>query len=215
MMLTSYGCSFMFGTDLADSEMIPNTPGRPSQHTWPALLAQRLELSYQCRAYPGCGNLLIAERILLDLQQENFACNSLLVSDRFDYNDAGKKDNWNTLRPSETHPLNEMYYKNFHSEYRDKLTSLMTMLLIIDLLQDKNIPFLMTCMDDVIFDRQWHASASIQTLQDQVEPHIIKFDNMNFLSWSQNNQFAISTALHPLEQAHEAAAKYIFSHKFT
>jgi hypothetical protein len=59
MKLTSYGDSFIFGTDLADAEMIPNTSGKPSQHTWPALLAQHLGYQYRCRAYPGCGNLLI------------------------------------------------------------------------------------------------------------------------------------------------------------
>ena len=94
MKLTSYGDSFIFGTDLADAEMIPNTPGTPSQHTWPALLARHLEYQYRCRAYPGCGNLLVAERIFLDINQLAQEKPIVVVGwtwiDRFDYNNINK-----------------------------------------------------------------------------------------------------------------------------
>ena len=128
MNLTSYGCSFIFGIDIDDAEMIPDTAGKPSNKTWPARLANHLSLTYRCRAYPGCGNLLIAERVLLDL--ERLCGNTELVvvgwtwTDRFDYNNPNNIDNWNTVRPGEIDTRAQFYFRDLHSEYRDKLSSL-------------------------------------------------------------------------------------------
>ena len=145
MNIKSFGCSFIFGTDMQDAEMIPNTPGKPSQLTWPSLLSRHLGLDYRCRAYPGCGNLLIAERILLDI---DLLCrNTQLVVvgwtwiDRFDYNDPANIDNWNTIRPSSDDSKSQFYFRNLHSEYKDKLTSLMAIKLVIDSLNQKNYLF--------------------------------------------------------------------------
>ena len=55
----SFGCSFSFGTDLPD---INNN--QPSKLTWPALVANHLDLKYECYAVGGCGNLQILENIL-------------------------------------------------------------------------------------------------------------------------------------------------------
>jgi hypothetical protein len=219
MNLTSYGCSFIFGTDMSDAEMIPGTSGKPSQTSWPALLADHLGLNYRCRAYPGCGNLLIAERILLDITHDRFKQNQLVVVgwswiDRFDYNDSAKIDNWNTIRPNETTNLSKIYYSQLHSEYRDKLNSLIMIKLVIDTLSQHQIPFIMTCHDHLLFDKQYHTSDSINFLQDFVNPHMIDFDGKTFLDWSQDRGFAISPTLHPLENAHRAAFEYIRTHNF-
>jgi hypothetical protein len=63
MKLTSFGCSFIFGSELNDSSI---TAGNliPSKHTWPAHLAQHLNATYECHARPGAGNLQILEKIL-------------------------------------------------------------------------------------------------------------------------------------------------------
>ena len=214
MTLTSYGCSFIFGTDMDDAEMIPETPGNPSKKSWPALLANHLGYKYQCRAYPGCGNLLIAERILLDIDQQTYKKPNLLVIgwtwiDRFDYNDVNKSDTWNTIRPVDDNPLAGIYYRDLHSEYRDKLTSLMTIKLVIDTLKQENIPFIMTYIDELLFDQRWHLSKSIQYLQDYIKPYMTIFEGQTFLDWSRANNYAISATLHPLESAHRAASEYM------
>ena len=214
MNLTSYGCSFIFGTDMQDAEFIPGTSGKPSKKSWPALLANHLGYNYCCRAYPGCGNLLIAERILLDLNRLTNEKNNLVVVgwtwiDRFDYNDITKPDTWETIRPMADTPLANTYYGKLHSEYRDKLTSLMTIKLIIDTFHQKNIPFIMTYNDNLLFDQHWHISKSIEYLQEYVKPHVTTFEGQTFLEWSRYNDYPISTTLHPLELAHQVAGDYM------
>jgi hypothetical protein len=213
MKIKSYGDSFVFGTDLADAEMIPNTPGTPSQQTWPALLAKHLGHKYHCRAYPGCGNLLIAERILLDVDQLCQEKSTVVVGwtwiDRFDYNDIRKKDSWETIRPVDETAIAKTYYCDLHSEYRDKLTSLMTIKLTIDTLEQNNIPFTMTYMDNLLFDQQWHTSNSVDYLQNYVKPYMTTFEGQTFLDWSRSNGYPIGPGGHPLESAHTAAADYM------
>ena len=215
MNLISYGCSFIFGIDLADAEMIPDTPGQPSRKSWPALLAQHFQREYHCRAYPGCGNLLIAERILLDLKHKISKNQFFIIGwtwiDRFDYNDPNKTDNWNTLRPSSTNPVNHLYYRDLHSEYADKLRSLITIKAVIDTLNQQGIPFLMTNMDKLLFDKSWNMSTSVDYLQDYVRPYVTDFEGMTFLEWSRNHGYPESVAWHPLEKAHSAAADYMIS----
>jgi hypothetical protein len=215
MKITSYGDSFIFGIDLADAEMIPDTAGRPSQLSWPALLAHDRGWSYRCRAYPGCGNLLVAERIMLDMVQLAQDKPTVVVGwtwiDRFDYNDIRKIDTWETIRPAQNTAIAETYYRDLHSEYRDKLTSLMTIKLIIDTFKQNDIPFVMTYMDELLFDQRWHTSRSIEYLQNYVQPHMTQFDGMTFLDWSRSKGFEISAQSHPLESAHQAGFELIKS----
>ena len=215
MNLISYGCSFIFGIDLADAEMIPDTPGQPSRKSWPALLAKNLELNYKCQAYPGCGNLLIAERILLDLDSLSRNTELIVVGwtwiDRFDYNNPNNIDNWNTVRPGEIDARAQFYFRDLHSEYRDKLSSLIVIKMIIDTLKQTNIPFLMTYMDPLLFDQQWHVSKSITYLQDYVKPYMTLFENLTFLEWCKSKRFELSPTWHPLEEAHTAAADYMIT----
>jgi hypothetical protein len=215
MKITSYGDSFIFGIDLADAEMIPNTAGRASQLAWPALLAHDRDWSYHCRAYPGCGNLLVAERIILDMVQLARDKPTVVVGwtwiDRFDYNDIRKIDTWETIRPAQNTAIAETYYRDLHSEYRDKLTSLMTIKLIIDTFKQNDIPFVMTYMDELLFDQRWHTSRSIEYLQNYVQPHMTQFDGMTFLDWSRSKGFEISAQSHPLESAHQAGFELIKS----
>ena len=62
MKLKSFGCSFIFGSDLADGGV--DGYHTASNFTWPALLAQRFGLDYTCYAHPGTGNLRILEQVL-------------------------------------------------------------------------------------------------------------------------------------------------------
>lgn len=216
MKISSYGCSFIFGTDLSDAEMIPNTPGNPSKHSWSALLADHLGYKHWCRAYPGCGNLLIAERIFLDLDYLRQHAKLVVIGwtwiDRFDYNDVNKIDNWETIRPSSDSHIGKTYYSTLHSEYRDKLTSLIAIKSVIDTLKQENIPFIMTYMDDLLFDQRWNSSNSINYLQNYVKPYMFTFEGQTFLNWSKKKGFPISETLHPLEDAHQAAFELIKSY---
>jgi hypothetical protein len=220
MNLKSFGCSLMFGTDLSD-----NTNGTAcriagSQLSWAALLAQHLNCSYSCYARPGAGNLQIAEQVLNQIgvaQSSDLFVVSWTWMDRFDYYSVAPVEltrgsgPWRTLLPVDTTAVARTYYKELHSEYRDKLTTLMNIKLIIDSLRQKQIPFLMTYMDRLMFDRRWNTSAAVANLQDFIEPFMTQFEGMSFLEWSQKNKYPISEAMHPLEEAHQTAADYMIT----
>jgi hypothetical protein len=132
--------------------------------------------------------------------------------DRFDY--CIEKSQWpgmpwSTLMPIDDNEVAKIYYRDLHSECRDKLSTLTNMKLAIDTLSSKNIPFIMTYMDELTFDQTWHTTPAIIELQNYVRPYMTKFDDLTFLDWSRKNKFPESDMWHPLEPAHEAASKMI------
>jgi hypothetical protein len=172
--------------------------------------------SYTCHARPGAGNLRIAEQVLNQLtlaQPTDVFVIGWTWIDRFDYYPVASpdrsRDPWRTIMPVDETALARTYYKELHSEYRDKLTTLINMKLVIDSLQQKNIRFVMTYMDDLTFDRRWNTSAAAAQLQDQIQPYMTQFNGMSFLDWSRSNGFAESAKWHPLETAHASAAQLL------
>jgi hypothetical protein len=220
MKLKSFGCSFIFGSELADDgQDLPTLT--PSNFTWPAHLAQHLGHKYDCLARPGSGNLQIAERVLshaTDVDDSMFVVGWTWI-DRFDYTNStisndpiqSKWNNWRTIMPVDKTKLAKTYYQVLHTEYRDKLTTLMSIRLVIDTLKQKNIPFLMTYIDDLIFDQRWHTTPAVIDLQEYIKPYMTTFDNLNFVGWSKKNGYPITKIGHPLEAAHAAAGKYMIN----
>lgn len=215
MKIKSFGCSFVFGTDLQDNppSHVKNQPvGKYSRLTWPALLAKRRNYDYECCARPGSGNLQIAERVLNSCAEDtaSFYIIDWTWIDRFDYIESEDFwQPWNTLRPSGDEKISEMYYKNLHTEYRDKLTSLIYVKTVIDTLLEKQIGFLMTYEDDLLFDQRWNTSLAVMHLQHYVKPFMTTFQGQTFLNWSRSNGFPESQSWHPLEQAHQNAAEHM------
>jgi hypothetical protein len=217
MNLKSFGCSFIFGSELND-EQIWMPGGPPPEHsklTWPAHLARHLNYNYFCYARPGAGNLQIAERALIHLstnEQALFVINWTFI-DRFDYISVDKpnqwrdRNMWSTLMPIDTTSTATVYYKELHSEIRDKLTTLMYIKLVIDALLQKKYPFVMTYMDDLMLDQRWHTTPAIVDLQEYIRPHLTTFDGLNFQQWSKKNGHPITSIGHPLESAHAAAGE--------
>jgi hypothetical protein len=221
MTLKSFGCSFIFGTDLAD-----DGHGEPyaksSQLTWPALLAKDFNFEYQCYARPGAGNLRILEKVLTQ-SRDSTPDNAFVIGwtwiDRFDYTvdqtgrdhiyDLAGPNLWRTVMPINTDTNAQLYYKNLHSQYRDKLVTLTYIKTAIDMLKQKNIPFIMTYMDDLIFETNFHCTSAILELQEYIQPYLTSFENKTFLEFSKEKGFLISETLHPLEDAHQAAFELI------
>ena len=206
MMLKSFGCSFIFGTDLPDD----NRTGRYATYsrlTWPALIAKKLNMCYHSYARPGTGNLRILEQVLTQAatNEQDFFVIGWTWIDRFDYRDIST-ETWRTILPVETDARAEFYYRNLHSEYVDKLKTLTYIRTAVDVLEQKGIPFLMTYMDPLMFDRTWHATPAVTDAQDRILPYMTCFDGDTFLNWSKQNGHEISSTLHPLETAHRAAA---------
>jgi hypothetical protein len=204
MKLKSFGCSFIWGSELADN--VAN-PAIPSTSTWPALLAKKLDVDYQCFARGGIGNLVIAERILTQsiMPPSLFVINWTYI-DRFDYK---KSDGlWSSICPNSPGEHGRYYYQNLHSQYQDKLVSLMYIKLCIDQLTHCGHKFIMTYMDDLLFETQWHITPTIKALQSYIRPHLYTFDNFNFLKYSQLGGYKIGKKNHPLEDAHQACFEY-------
>jgi hypothetical protein len=220
MKLKSFGCSFIFGTDLADDGRDLPIP-TSSNLTWPAHLARALNYDYECNARPGSGNLQIAERVLSHAVNNNstFFVIGWTWIDRFDYTNStisnnpiqSKWNNWRTLMPIDNGSLAKTYYQGLHTEYRDKLSSLMCIKLVIDTLNQKGYPFLMTYQDSLLFDQRWNHTPAVIDLQDFIKPYMTQFEEQTFLDWSRKKGYAVSSTLHPLEQAHAAAADYMIT----
>lgn len=214
MKLKSFGCSFIYGTDLHDDGRHLPIP-TPSQYTWPALLAKRHGLSYRCYARGGSGNLQIVENILTQIASDSDTAIYVIGwswIDRFDYTDSSPRHLWKTIMPVDTDKKAEVYYRDLQSEYRDKLTTLMNIKLAIDTLKIANKKFIMTYMDDLMFDNRWNTSPAVSMLQGYCEPYMTRFDGKSFLEYSKEKGFEISQTLHPLEAAHQAAFELIDSY---
>jgi len=215
MNLKSFGCSFIHGTELADQTFV-NGRDMPSRLTWPAHLAQHLDRRYLCFSHGGSGNLQILARVLDQIA--NSDSSDLFVIgwtwiERFDYyvDNHGDQtiDPWNTILPVDHGPAAQVYYQDLHSEFRDKFVSLTSIKLAIDSLQRRGIPFVMTSLDELLFDQRWHISPAILDLQSYIRPYMINFDGQNFLEWTRTNRYPIGPGGHPLEAAHRAAGDYM------
>lgn len=218
MKLKSFGCSFIFGSDLGDAVTEAGPDQRASLSTWPALMAKKLNHQYVCFAHGGAGNLAILDRLLNQLSKSEpafFVINWTYI-DRFDYRDLSggptTLNDWIQIRPGDETAISEMYFKNLHSEYRDKLTSLIAINTALDVLEKQQRSFIMTNMDDLLLDDKFNIGPGMKILQDRIRPHLTSFQGLDFLSWSRAQGFLISEYNHPLEAAHAAAAEYVLNH---
>lgn len=210
MKLKSFGCSHIFGSELADQKHTFY-----SRNTWPALMAKHLGLNYECFAWPARGNLFIAEQVIKQIANPGIFVINWTYIDRFDYQDpqstnpgfpGGNRDTWNTCNPNITNAAAQCYYKHLHSELQDKLVSLMQIKLCIDLLIQNNRPFIMTYVDDLLFDQTWNTNPAVEYLQQQIKPHMSTFNGQNFLMYAQAHGTAPDG--HLLEAGHAACADY-------
>jgi len=206
--LKSFGCSFVYGSDLSDC-----TNRACSQLTWPALIAKRLNLNYCCLAQPGQGNFKIYCDILAnsDTNEDSVFLINWTWIDRFDYIDSNEC--WQTLRPANENQLQKFYYQNLHSQMRDMIQNATYILAAADHLNDLKIPYIMTYMDDLLFETvnpAWHNPKYMLSLQHKMVTMLKKFQGLNFLEWANLNGFTVSERWHPLEEAHYNAADYWF-----
>jgi len=210
MHIKSFGCSFIWGSELSDCD--PTGPySQVSRLTWPALVAQSLGANYNCYANPGSGNLQIASRVIdhaASAAPEDVFVIGWTWIERFDYmiDRPGSRPGWSTICPVSDSLEAEAFYRHVHSEPWDKLRNLMIMTNVLNLLKNRNIPFVMTLMDELLLDKQWHVTPAISIMQAEIAPYIQRFDGVDFLTWSKQQGYPITQVGHPLEAAHAAAA---------
>jgi|14BtaG_2_1085337.scaffolds.fasta_scaffold19907_4 hypothetical protein len=204
----AFGDSFLYGSDLNDCP--PDSLEKPSQSTWPALIAQDLELEYRCYARPGVGNSWIAQQVLTYAREDSLNVINWTWIDRWDYFNIVNKQ-WQTARPTGTeHDAHaNLWYKYFQSELMDKWQDLTIIHSTINYLKQHNIPCVFHAMDELLLDPVHHAPPYVVNLQNDIRDELLRFPlYTTFLTWSQLEKFEISKNLHPLEDAHKAAADY-------
>ena len=206
--LKSFGCSFIFGSDLSD---VNNVEYKPSESTWPALIAKKLNIDYECYADPGQGNFKIYCDVLANslFNDDSVYVINWTWIDRHDYVDS--QEQWNTLRPAQENQLQEFYYKNLHSQLQDMIANASWIVSAAEHLKSLNCNFVMTYMDHnllVPIDPNWHDPRYLEVLQQKLRHLLVDFDGLNFLDWSRQHNFPVSATWHPLEAAHQAAADY-------
>jgi len=209
--LHAFGDSFTFGSDLKDCDTSYGNKIH-SENTWPSLLANSKSLNYVCHAYPGETNQTMVRRFFGNvhlIDSDDFVVVNWTWINRWDfYNTNDNK--WEHLRPdTEDNIFFENYIKYFQSELWDKLETLKAINLVQSFLKNKNIKFIMTCIDKLAFDDRWHCPKYIENLQDIVRDDIQWFEGMGFYDWAKTNNYKISDKWHPLEEAHKKAFEYI------
>ena len=204
MILGAFGDSFIYGSDLQDC-----TDTTASLSTWSALLANNINMHYECNARPGIGNQQILNSLLDNIGNYDFYIISWTWIDRHDYINT-VTDTWQTVRPTlDNKQIDKFYYKHLHSELQDKQTTLGIIYQAISLLESHNCNYLMTYMDPLMLDKQWHCPPGVALLQNKIKSKLSTFDESTFLEWAKTNNYTISELWHPLEQAHVKAAEYM------
>lgn len=215
MKIVSFGDSFIWGTEISGNQN--------GELAWPGLIASRLNVNYETRAIPGCGNDAIFRQIL-----EYFADNTADLAvinwtwaTRYDFYLAGV-EKWITLGPTcVPHNLQNLVTQEtaeeligFNKRWTgnsilwNRYRSLEAILSAQTYLKTLNVSTIETYIDhDLFFGRKYHAPGYIQTLQNLTQHSLLNFEGQTFLDWSRSRGFAITDpGLHPLEQAHNAAA---------
>jgi len=213
--LKSFGCSFIYGSDLLGVDRQRRDEPNSSQETWPALIAKKLNLDYECHAWPGQGNFKIFCDILANSYRNDdsvYVVNWTWI-DRFDYVDS--QEHCNTLRPAQENELQDFYYRNLHNQLNDMISSASWIVSAAEHLRSLERPFVMTYMDYNLLtplDPNWHDPRYLEILQQKLNKILKNFNGLNFLDWSKKHNYEINQAWHPLEAAHRGAADYWLPH---
>ena len=218
--IIGFGDSFVWG-----SEQENNNDGSLG---WIGRAARNLGCEYHTTAKPGCGNDYIAQKIYSWFANNNITQDTLAVinwtwTSRWDFY-VLEHNTWITLGPScvpeilkdvlsraQAEDIIEFYKSRIgFGILWNKLRNLQTIYSVQSYLKQKNIKNVQTYMDYDLFDMaQLHTALTpdyINELQKLVYPEMQLFEGKNFVDWSRQNGFVVSNAMHPLEDAHIAAA---------
>ena len=199
---------------------IPVVGNPASQYTWPARLSGELNLKYECHAWPGRGNFFIASQVLDQLARNECALYVINWTwiDRHDFISTDPKaDPWQTLMPGKkAHEHADFYYRYLHSELRDKMSCLQLIKLVVLELLAAEQPFIMTYLDPLIFDQNYHVTPGMLTQQAFVKPLMLHWeldnhDAVNWSGWAAQQGHELSEYYHLLASGHELVFQNVLS----
>ena len=220
------GDSFTRGDELSDCHHSDNIYPHEtySLSTWPSLIAQDLNIDYECRAVGGRGNTWINWTVnqIVSRSQDCLVIVNWSYFGRFDFLDLD--DHWQTLTPSHNDISEKEYYKNIDNDLWNLNRNLQLMYSTFSMLENNAFDFISTCQDSafkstvdslrsvnpIMGHKNW--KRSLKPLIDFVVPRITEFEELSFRDWSSKHDFPIGPGGHPLEKAHIEAARYINTH---
>jgi len=214
--IIGFGDSFVWG-----SEQKNNNDGSLG---WIGRAATNLGCEYHTSSIPGCGNDRIAQQIYTWFSnhpaEDTLAVINWTWMCRWDFYIV-EHETWITLGPTCVPETLENMVQRTEAEdmikfYRDransslvwnKIRNLQTIYAVQMYLKQHCIKNIQTYMDYQMFDQTYHAPDYIKELQLLVQPDMQLFEGLNFVDWSGQNGFIVTDpGMHPLEDAHWAAA---------
>ena len=219
--IVSFGDSFVFGSEQENNE--------DGSLGWPGRAAKELACEYQTFAQPGCGQDLIAKQVYSYFSknptEDTLAVINWTWISRWDFY-VLEHDTWITLGSScipqliehlvtrtEAEDIVGFYHRRLNAGIMwNKLRSLQAIHGVQAYLREQNITNIQTYMDYDMFDVEVRFEPLtpdyINELQRLIYPHVELFEGQNFVDWSRKNGYTVTDhGLHPLEDAHIAAAK--------
>lgn len=209
--IIAVGDSFLYGNELPDC-----TPEKPSNLTWPALIAQEMGLQYQSLSKPGHSVQFVLRELIESVTKENNVFYIILwpSANRYEYLNKDN-NNWTQLTPNNilngtdmSPDIHKLYYSHVNSLLGDKWQNLLCIYTALQVLKNSKNLFSMSVISDFIYNTEWHNPPYVKFLQDETKPYITQFDGLNFVDWANKCNFPIGIRMHPLTEAHAAAAKY-------
>lgn len=214
--IVGFGDSFVFGSELQN-----NHDGKKA---WAGQIAKDLGCEYHTSAVPGCGNDHIARQIYSWFSGHS-AENTLAVINwtwmcRWDFY-VVEHETWITLGPTcvpdklkdlvsktEAQDMIDFYKHRANSSLLwNKIRNLQTIWAAQCYMREKGVCAIQTYMDYEMFDTTWHAPDYVKELQQLVLPELQLFQGKNFVDWSHDHEYPVTTwGNHPLEEAHSSAA---------
>jgi hypothetical protein len=201
MILASFGCSFVWGTELPDC-----SADQASALSWPSLVARDLGYEYRCHAQGGRGNVFIAEQIMLHAYQADLLLVNWTFLDRYDIR---QHNHWQTCLPG--HEQDRDYFERYQNDYRDKLTALLLIKNCVDYVIARGKSLVMSAQDPLLFDRNFHSSALTCLLQHQIKPYFLDFEGQSHSEWAHSRGHPLTPQGHLLESGHRAVADHVLS----
>jgi hypothetical protein len=200
------GDSFLAGSELQQFDL-----------TWPGLFAKKYNLKYQCLSQPGHTSQYVLRTLFESLSTEIDKCIYIIhwpSAIRFEYVDK-ENDNWVQLNPNSiifgnqySNSIQKLYYQHINSLLLDKWHTLLIIYAAIQALDKTNHQYVLTTVDDFLFDTKFHNPLYVEFLQKACKDKIYWFDNKTFTKWSTDHNFKFGRYGHPLEKAHQAAFEY-------
>lgn len=201
MKLIAAGCSFVYGNELSD---VGEIASRPSQLSFPALLAQQHNLEYVCLGTPGGGNDTAVRRVVETVTgSEEIVLVNWTFADRHEF--YFEHEGWQNIIPDKNRFCKE-FFTSLQSEYSVYHT-VKNMVFLSNYLDKKGVPYVYTFADLLL---QYNTPAT-QILASEIgHKRCFRWsDDANFLGWAIKQGFAIGPGSHPLDEAHAKSAELI------